>query len=184
MQVVSLAQIGELWWIITVETSEQGWDIKQFKPAKGRKSKSLERAKQSAKSRSLPFKEIEFSEAEMAAIASLVQPAINRKEQRQNQKEHLKNERQRRMQDADKVAPAPQLPPKDSQPVLSATPEQSLLEQIQHLLQQLAETQRDKGELDQEVKRLHKINRDLNKQVSELQEEVRNLSPKRGKGKT
>jgi len=38
----------------------------------------------------LPFK-IEFSEAEMAAIASLPQP-INRKEQQQNQKERLKNE--------------------------------------------------------------------------------------------
>lgn len=183
MQVVSLAQLGELWWIITVEESKQGWDIKQFKPAKGRKSKSLERAKQSAKSRSLPFKEIEFSEAEMAAIASLIEPAINRKEQRQNQKERLKNEQKPRMQDADKVAPTPPLPPKDSQPVLSATP-QALLEQIQHLLHQLAETQRDKGELAQEVKRLHQINQALNKQVSELQEEVRNLSPKRGKRKT
>ncbi len=184
MQVVSLAQLGELWWIITVEESKQGWDIKQFKPAKGRKSKSLERAKQSAKSRSLPFKEIEFSEAEMAAIASLIEPAINRKEQRQNQKERLKNEQKRRMQDADEVAPTPQLPPKHPQPVLSATSEQALLEQIRHLLQQLAETQRDQGELAQEVKRLHQINQDLNKQVSELQEEVRNLSPKRGKRKT
>ena len=183
MQVVSLAQLGELWWIITVEESKQGWDIKQFKPAKGRKSKSLERAKQSAKSRSLPFKEIEFSEAEMAAIASLIEPAINRKEQRQNQKERLKNEQKHRMQDADKVAPTPPLPPKHPQPVLSATP-QALLEQIQQLLHQLAETQRDKGELAQEVKRLHQINQDLNKQVSELQEEVRNLSPKRGKRKT
>jgi len=60
---------------------------------------------------------------------------------------------------------SPQVPAKDSQPVLSAKPEQALLEQIQHLLQQLAESQRDKGELAQ-VKRLHQINQDLNKQVS------------------
>jgi len=34
MQVVSLAQVGELWWIITVETSEQGWISSNSKPAK------------------------------------------------------------------------------------------------------------------------------------------------------
>lgn len=48
MEVVSLAHVGEIWWIVTLEESEHGWDVKEFKPAKGNKSKSIERAKQSA----------------------------------------------------------------------------------------------------------------------------------------
>jgi len=50
------AQVGELWWIITVKTSEQGWDIKQFKPAKGREIEEF-RGLSSLPNRSLlPFK--------------------------------------------------------------------------------------------------------------------------------
>jgi len=83
--------------------------------------------------------------------------------------------------DADKVAPT-QVPAKDSQPVLSAKPEQALLEQIQHLLQQWLKVKGTRANWLRS-KRLHQINRDLNKQVSELQEEVR-ISHRKGTGKT
>lgn len=180
MQVVSLAHVGEIWWVVTLEESEQGWDVKQFKPAKGNKSKSIERAKQSAQSRGLSFAEIDFSQQQMEAIASLVQGAIDRKEQRQLEKERRKNElrQHQQVQDAENtstglesaalqpntllVSPDGGLraPVQPRQPAVPPTP-QALLEEIQYLKQQLAQTQRQRDELD--------------KQVSYLQEEVKNL---------
>lgn len=182
MQVVSLAHVGEIWWIVTLEESEHGWDVKEFKPAKGNKSKSVERAKQSAHSRGLSFAEIDFSQQQMEAIASLVQGAIDRKEQRQLEKERRKNElRQRQeMQDANNTSTGLEsaafiqpntllistdgglrAPVQPRQPAVPPTAEQALLEEIQYLKQQLAQTQRQRDELD--------------KQVSYLQEEVKNL---------
>lgn len=182
MQVVSLAHVGEIWWVVTLEESEQGWDVKQFKPAKGNKSKSVERAKQSAQSRGLSFAEIDFSQQQMEAIASLVQGAIARKEQRQLEKERRKNElrQHQQMQDADNTstglesaafiqqntllvstdAGEVRAPVQPRKPTVPPTL-QALLEEIQYLKQQLAQTQRQRDE--------------LNEQVSYLQEEVKNL---------
>lgn len=118
----------------------------------------------------------------MEAIASLVQGAIDRKEQRQLEKERRKNElRQRQeMQDAKNtstrlesaalIQPNTLLvstdgdlrtPVQPRQPAVPLKSEQALLEEIQYLKQQLAQTQRQRDELD--------------KQVSYLQEEVKNL---------
>lgn len=181
MQVVSLAHVDEMWWIVTLEESEHGWDVKEFKPAKGKKSKSVERAKQSAQSRGLSFGEIDFSQQQMEAIASLVQGAIDRKEQRQLEKERRKNElrQPQEMQDANNTSTQLQSPaliqpntllastdgglraPVQTQkPTVPPTP-QALLQEIQYLKQQLAQNQRQRDE--------------LNEQVSYLQEEVKNL---------
>lgn len=183
MEVVSLAHVGEIWWIVTLEESEHGWDVKEFKPAKGNKSKSVERAKQSAQSRGLSFAEIDFSQQQMEAIASLVQGAIDRKEQRQLEKERRKNElrQHQQMQDANNTSTQLQSPAliqpntllastdggevrapvQPRQPAVPPTAEQALLEEIQYLKQQLAQTQRQRDE--------------LNEQVSYLQEELKNL---------
>ncbi len=181
MQVVSLAHVGKIWWIVTLEESEQGWDVKQFKPAKGNKSKSIERAKQSAQSRGLSLAEIDFSQQQMEAIASSVKEAIDRKEQRQLEKERRKNElrQHQQMQDAENTSTGLEsaafiqpntlevstdgslrAPVQLRQPAVPPTP-QVLLEEINYLKQQLAQTQRQRDELD--------------KQVSYLQKEVQNL---------
>lgn len=178
MEVVSLAQVSDFWWIVTLEESEQGWDVKQFKPAKADKLKSLKRARESAKSRGLRLVEIDFSKEQMEAIASSVQEAIDRKEQRRLEKERRKHELRQHldMQDTKEVAVSP--PPQTPQPQQPATPKkpQALLEEIQHLKQQLAKAQRERDELEKEVNQLNKKNGELKKQVSHLQEEVRNLS--------
>ena len=156
MQLVSLAQVGDRWWIVTIEENEQSWDVTQFKPGKAKKSKTLERALQSAKARSLPFVEINFSQEQMHKIESLVQEAINRKQQRRLGKERLKPEQRQHQKIQEVIA---EQTPQPQQPA-PLTP-QALLEEIQHLEQQLAETERKRDELD--------------KQVSRLQEEVKNL---------
>lgn len=182
MEVVSLAHFGEIWWIVTLKESAQGWDVKEFKPAKGNKSKSVERAKQSAHSRGLSFAEIDFSQQQMEAIASLVQGAIDRKEQRQLEKERRKNElrQHQQVQDGDNTSTGLEsaafiqpntlltstdggevrAPVQPRKPTVPPTP-QALLEEIRYLKQQLAQTQRQRDE--------------LNQQVSYLQEEVKNL---------
>lgn len=182
MQVVSLAQVDEVWWIVTFEENEQGWNFKQFKPAKGNRLKSEARAKQSAQSKGLPFVNIDFSKEQMNRVVSFVQAARDRKKQRQSEKEQSRQLRQQ----SQEAIPQPRTlgnsskqeghHPSEHSNVQVKLPTQSspqpLLEEIQDIKQQLTETQRERDELAQEVKRMNKKNGDLKKQVTQLQEEV------------
>lgn len=184
MQVVSLAQVNEVWWIVTFEENEQGWNFKQFKPAKANRLKSEARAKQSAQSKGLPFMNIDFSKEQMDRVVSFVQAARNRKQQRQSEKE----DRRQLRQQSQEATPQPRaignsrkregihhtlefsdvhvkLPSAQSFP-------QPLLEEVQYVQQQLTEIQGQRDELEREVNRLNKKNGDLKKQVAQLQEEV------------
>ena len=181
MQVVSLAQVDQVWWIVTFEENEQGWNFQQFKPAKGNRLKSEIRARQSAQSKGLPFANIDFSKEQMDRVVSFVQEARNRKEQRQSEKKHRRQLRQQnqeatlqpRIENNSKGEGVRhtteysniqvKLPSNQSSP-------QPLLEDKQYILQQFTEIHQQRDELEREVKQLNKQNGDLKKQVSQLQE--------------
>ena len=183
MKVVSLAQVVNVWWVVRFEENEHGWNFTKFKPAKGNRLKSEIRAKQSAKSKGIPFVNIDFSEEQMAKVVSFVQEARQRKEQRQLEREQR---RQLRQQNQEETSPPPPQNP-DKADYISPTTEysnvqvklpsaqsspQALLKEIERIKQQLTETQTQRDELQKEVNRLQQKNKALKKQISHLPEEA------------
>ena len=182
MEVVSLAQVDNVWWVVRFEENEHGWNFTKFKPAKGNRLKSEIRAKQSAQSKGIPFVNIDFSEEQMAKVVSFVQEARQRKEQRQLEREQR---RQLRQQNQEETPPPPQNPDKADYipptteysnvqvklPSAQSSP-QALLKEIERIKQQLTETQTQRDELQKEVNRLQQKNKALKKQISHLPEEA------------
>ena len=184
MEVVSLAQVDNVWWVVRFEENEHGWNFTKFKPAKGNRLKSEIRAKQSAQSKGIPFVNIDFSEEQMAKVVSFVQEARQRKEQRQLEREQR---RQLRQQNQEETPPPPPPQNPNKADYISPTTEysnvqvklpsaqsspQALLKEIERIKQQLTETQTQRDELQKEVNQLQQKNKALKKQISHPQEEA------------
>jgi ribonuclease HI len=70
---VALAKVTEIWWIVSVEKTANGWDFGKIKLAEISKPISELRAKMSARDKHQPFVEINFTSSELTRLAKLVQ---------------------------------------------------------------------------------------------------------------
>jgi ribonuclease HI len=70
---VTLAKLTEIWWIVSVEKTANGWDFGKIKSAEISKPISELRAKMSARDKHQPFVEINFTSSELTRLAKRVQ---------------------------------------------------------------------------------------------------------------